>query len=252
MNGARRRPRTVVSVMDRDSWEAQTDNIVVVDAKRRRLHWIPRDLWSEVVGDRVNTAFARGGHRMLMAALAEYGLPVGGSICFRRSALERALEGFSISVPVPKPLSFWYPLRPTERIEDGRKLVTFEPPQECLTGERIHQWLGARSAVDPVAGALPDLERIERQKVFVRRLLEEQAQFSKLLEDPALVSVAGREEAFADLARVQPNWRFRTLDIVRPAAVDGKLVLVAARPKGVRHLGKLVRAMSSLRDRRDE
>jgi anionic cell wall polymer biosynthesis LytR-Cps2A-Psr (LCP) family protein len=232
---------TVVSIMDRDSWEAQTDNIVLVDAKRRRLLWIPRDLWSEAVGDRVNAAFARGGHRLLMEALGEYGLPVGASMCFRRSALEQALEGVCISVPVRRQLKLWYPLRPTERLEDGRKVVTFEPPRECLAGERIHQWLGARSAVGPVAGALPDLERIKRQKVFVRRLLEEQTQFSKLLDDPALVSLAGRDEALADLARVQPNWRFRTLDAVRPAAVDGKLVLAAARTGGVRHLGRLVR-----------
>lgn len=225
--------------MDRDSWEAQTDNIVVVDAKRRRLLWIPRDLWSEVVGDRVNAAFARGGHRLLMEALAEYRLPVGASICCHRSALEQALEGLCISVPVPRQLSLWYPLHPTERLEDGRKVVTFEPPREWLAGERIHQWLGARWAVDPAVGALPDLERIERQKVFVRRLLEEQIRFSRLLDDSALVSLVGREEALADLARVQPNWGFRTLDAVRPAAVDGKLVLTRAGK--VRHLGRLMR-----------
>lgn len=232
---------TVVSIMDRDSWEAQTDNIVVVDAKRRRLLWIPRDLWSEVVGDRVNAAFARGGHRLLMEALAEYGLFVGASMCFRRSALERALEGLCVSVPVPRELRLWYPLGPTERLEGGRKVVTFEPPRAWLSGERIHQWLGARSAVDPAVDALPDLERIKRQKVFVRRLLEEKIEFSRLLDDSALVSVAGRDEALADLALVQPNWRFRTLDAVRPAAVDGKLVLVAVRAGGVRHLRRLVR-----------
>ncbi|WFP61834.1 MULTISPECIES: hypothetical protein [unclassified Mesorhizobium] len=35
----------VVAILDRDNWTANTDIIVVVDVARRRLTWVPRDLW---------------------------------------------------------------------------------------------------------------------------------------------------------------------------------------------------------------
>jgi anionic cell wall polymer biosynthesis LytR-Cps2A-Psr (LCP) family protein len=226
--------------MDRDSWLDRTDNIVRVEPEREELEWIPRDLWSDVVGDRINTAFRQGGHRLLMDALAEHGRPVDTSVCFRRSALERRLEGLSLTVPVTRPLDFWYPRSPRERLEDGRKLVSFRPPQEQLAGERIHQWLGARIPAGRSPGLL-DLVRIERQKIFLRRLLEERLSLSELLEDPALVSFEDRPRALADLSSVRPTWRFRTLDGVRVATVDGKLVLVADRAGAVRHLVRRVR-----------
>ncbi len=232
---------TVVSITDRDNWKATTDNIVVVDPKRRRLLWIPRDLWSRVVGDRVNGAFALGGHGLLLDALSEYVPAVGASICVRRSAVESVLGDVRLTVPVPKKLRFWYPLHPLERLEDGRKLVVFEPPEEVLEGERIHQWLGARTAVDPAPNVLPDLARIERQQVFVRRLLEEHVRFPELLEDPAFVSVSDRTRALADLALVEPSWRFRTFDAVRPATIDGKRVLLPVRAARIRNLKRLVR-----------
>jgi hypothetical protein len=231
---------SVVSITDRDDWE-RTDAVVVVDPKRRRLLWIPRDLWSQVVGDRVNRAFALGGHELLIDALAEFGLKVSASICVRRTAVTRVLEGVRLTVPVSRQLRFWYPLHPLESLEDGRKLIVFAPPQELLEGERIHQWLGARAAVDPVPGVLPDLARIERQQVFVRRLLEDGFRFAELLEDPTFVSVSGGTRALADLALVEPSWRLRTFDAVRPATIEGKEVLVPDRPARIRHLRRLVR-----------
>ena len=62
---------TVVSIMDRDSRDQRTDNIVVVDLSRKRLLWVPRDLWCERLGDRVNEAFGRSGHQALIAARQE-------------------------------------------------------------------------------------------------------------------------------------------------------------------------------------
>ena len=62
-----------VGVLDSDDWAANTDNLAVVEPARRRLTWVPRDLWCESVGDRVNRAFATGGHGLLVEALAEHG-----------------------------------------------------------------------------------------------------------------------------------------------------------------------------------
>jgi hypothetical protein len=41
---------TVVSVMDRPSFEARADNIAIVDPWERTLTWVPRDLWCEGIG----------------------------------------------------------------------------------------------------------------------------------------------------------------------------------------------------------
>jgi anionic cell wall polymer biosynthesis LytR-Cps2A-Psr (LCP) family protein len=219
---------TVVGVMDRDSWTARTDNIVVVDARRRRLLWIPRDLWSDVVGDRINEAYGRGGHKLLLAAVRELGIPVESSVVLLRSAVEHALGRLRISVPVDRPRRYWYPLEPTLRLQDGAKLVVFEPPQETLVGERIHQWVGARKSADNPPPRLPDLDRIERQQIFVRRLLEEGFDFSRTLADPALVAVNGAR-ALEQLGVVDNVWALRTYDRVKPVTIDGKMVLVRDR-----------------------
>ena len=212
---------TAVCVLDRDDWAANTDNMVVVDSARQLLLWVPRDIWCPSFGDRINRAFARGGHESLHAALGEIGIEVAHSLCLRRSAVERALDGLSITVPVPTPLDFLYPLTPLTFIQDGRKVVRFRPPEERLEGERIHQWIGARQALFGKSG---DLMRIGRQHVFVRRLLETGFDFARAVADPELASFsspAAREE----IGAVSSHWRFATLDDVRPARIQGKEVL---------------------------
>ncbi|TIT89124.1 MAG: hypothetical protein E5W55_25135 [Mesorhizobium sp.] len=39
----------VVATLERDNWTANTDVIVAVDVARRRLTWVPRDLWSPLI-----------------------------------------------------------------------------------------------------------------------------------------------------------------------------------------------------------
>src|SRR5690606_32925122 len=91
----------VVAVMDRAGFDANTDVIVVVQPGPRRLLWVPRDLWCESLGDRVNVAFCRGGATALRDALGEHDLDVDGVACLSRSATERALHGTRVVVPVP-------------------------------------------------------------------------------------------------------------------------------------------------------
>lgn len=213
---------TAVGILDRDDWRTQTDNLAVVDPALRRVLSVPRDLWCESLRDRVNVAFSRGGHGLLKAALAELGHPVDHAVCFRRAAVERALAGVTITVPVPRRLEFRYPLEPTAPIEDGAKRITFESPEEALTGERIHQWIGARRGVQGYGGG--DLSRIARQQVLVRRLLEEHFRFERFLADPTLVSVSD-SRALEDLALVRAGWRFEVLSDVCGVEIDGKKVL---------------------------
>src|SRR4051812_46887068 len=160
--------------MDRSGWSANTDNIVVVDPAERCVLWVPRDLWCDSVGDRINTAFGRGGHPCLVEALAEHDIGVEHSVCLAREAVEHALDGVRVTVPVAEDREFWYPLWPREPIERGRKLVRFRAPAETLQGERIHQWVGARTRVD---GPSTDFDRIGRQQVLIRCLLDDDFEF---------------------------------------------------------------------------
>jgi hypothetical protein len=216
--------------MDRESWTARTDNIVVVDPRRRRLLWIPRDLWSDAVQDRINEAYGRGGHELLQSALRELGVAVEGSVVLLRSAVEHALSNLRITVPLDRPRRYWYPLEPQLRLQDGAKLVVFEPPQEMLAGERIHQWIGARKSADTPPPRLPDFDRIERQQILVRRVLEEGLDFSGALRDPARVAVSD-PSALEPLGMVRADWSFRTYDSVEPVTLGGKMVL--ARQRGL-------------------
>jgi hypothetical protein len=209
---------TVVAVTDRAGFDANTDNIVVVDAARRELVWMPRDLWCPACGDRINTAYRRRGHDGLVDALREHGVLVAHSLVVSRAATEQALDDVSVLVPVPAPMAFDYPLTPTSRIEDGRKRITFKPPAEVLRGERIHQWIGARGS---------DLHRIERQKVLIRRLLELHFDFNRAMHDRDRVRLS-HPDALDDLRGVDTTWQFTTFGPTDPVTIDGKQVLVSA------------------------
>jgi peptidoglycan/xylan/chitin deacetylase (PgdA/CDA1 family) len=217
---------TVIAITDRGEWGSNTDNIVVADAAKRQLTWVPRDLWCDPIGNRINRAFALGGHQCLLRMLGEQGLDVRHSVCLRREAVEGVLSGARVTVPVEEPMDFWYPVEPHGRIEDERKRVSFRPPAESLSGERIHQWLGARRRVDADPDDPPsDLERIARQQSFVSCLLSDGFDFSAAIADRGLVSVSG-PAALGELARVHSGWRLETLDDVVSVMAFGKSVLV--------------------------
>jgi len=220
--------QVAVGVLDRDGWQADTDVLVVVDDANRRLLWVPRDLWSDSLGDRVNAAFRRGGHDRLHASLREHGFAVDASLVLRRGAVEQALADVVVEVPVQRRLEFWYPLTPTSRLEDGRKRVVFEPPEEVLSGERVHQWLGARSQV---RGAGSDLYRIARQQAFVRALIASEFDFRGVVADRERVS-ASSPDVSLPLRGVDLSWSFETLSGMAPALIDGKQVLVMRASRG--------------------
>jgi hypothetical protein len=208
---------TVVAIMDRHGFEANTDNVVLVEPEQSRLLWIPRDLWCDAIPGRINAAFRRGGHALLLGALREHGFEASSTLVLSREATEAALTTAVVVVPVPVRMVFDYPLAPTERIEDGRKEICFDPPAEALRGERIHQWIGARGG--------SDLHRIERQKIFVRRLLERRFDFRRALADPRWVRAAG-DSVLDDLSRVASGWRFETFADVTPMTIGGQMALV--------------------------
>jgi len=217
----------VVAILDRDNWDANTDIIVVVDIARRRLTWVPRDLWSPLIHHRVNAAFAKGGGRLLLEALSELGFAADSVICLRRAASEGALIDASVTVPVGEPLDFWYPVTPTSLLQDGRIAVSFRPPRETLTGVRLHQWIGARTMVN---GQGTDFHRMRRQIVFLRALIGQGFDFRRALSDPDLVRITGADP-LPLLSRVKTSWRMQVHDWVDDAVIDGRMVLVPRKPK---------------------
>lgn len=214
-----------MTILDEDAWHGRTDNIVIVEPKRKRLLWIPRDLWCNKINNRVNVAFRRGGHDLLMRSLNEYGFNLISRICFKRSSIAIIFRDPRVWVPVKQVMKFRYPLEPMRPIGDGRKLVTFEPPSEFLSGKRIHQWLGARITPD---GTGTDLDRIDRQKIFLRRLLEQQFNFIELIEDSEDFSVSGAG-AIDDIRKVGLDWRFETSGPLEDATIERRRVLIKQR-----------------------
>jgi peptidoglycan/xylan/chitin deacetylase (PgdA/CDA1 family) len=195
------------------------------------LRWIPRDLWCDRLGDRINAAFCRGRHRALMAALGEHGIVVQHSVCIQREATERACRNMTVTVPVHKELAFWYPRRPRQPIEQGRKLIRFRPPSELLEDERIHQWIGARYSVDRDT---TDFDRIRRQQVLLTQLLKQRHDFGDVVSDPELVDWSS-ERAAAELRTVDSSWRLDALDDVIDATIGGKRVLLQRGRRGQFH-----------------
>jgi hypothetical protein len=211
---------TVVGILDRDSWGANTDNIVVADPTDATLTWIPRDLWCPPINHRVNKAFARGGLEGLVKALRVLGFPCDHSLVLRRSATERAARHISVEVSVKKELHFWYPLHATLPFHGPRKPVSFRPPSERLEGDRIHEWLLLHRSLRREG---TDGKRIRRQQIFLRALIEQNFDFSSLLADPEAVRFSG-EDALRELAMIDASWRMQTFANVRQATINGMWV----------------------------
>lgn len=213
---------TVVGILDRDSWSARTDTIIVADPVSKSLTWIPRDVWCPTLRDRINTVFAFAGIAGLLYALRELGVPCDYGLVLRRSATERASTHISVEVPVSEPLDFQYPLAPTRPIEEGHKLICFRPPSERLEGERIHQWIGARKGRGQQSS---DQDRILRQQIFLRALLKQHFDFKSAIADPNLVRMSA-DNVLKELACIDSGWRIQTLRGLRDARIDSKMVLV--------------------------
>jgi hypothetical protein len=213
---------TAVGIMDEPGLAARTDVLVVADPSVRRLLWVPRDLWCEGIGDRVNEAFRLGGASAVTGALAEHGIEADHVLCLGRELTAAALEGITVTVFVRERMEFLYPL-PGMTVPEGNRPIVFEPPAETLSGERIHEWLGAR--FKPRGGG-SDLERIERQKLFLLALLESGFDFAAALRaGPAGAISISSSDALAELGAIDAGWSLETLDGLVPAEIGGRQVL---------------------------
>ena len=216
---------TVVGIMDRNEPpNARTDINVVVDPQNRTLTWVPRDIYSSLVKNRINAVFSTGGDdEIYRRAMTELGFPVDHSIIVWPETPNRVTTNLKLEVPVDQPMRYFYPLSPWAPIEDGRKEISFMPPAEILSGERIHQWLGARYEAGARRVKFPDLDRCGRQVVFLRRLLETEFDFSPLLDGKTRAS---SDKALSDVRQVDASWEMSVFDQVKEARIEKMQVLV--------------------------
>lgn len=236
---------TVIGVMDEPGLASNTDVLVVAEPGERTLTWIPRDLWSPVLDDRINRAFTMAGHAGLIEALAEAGVAAQHSVVVGREACAAALKRVRVEVPVRKRIMFRYPRSGDQPIEQGDRLVIFEPPAELLAGERVHEWIGARYGVAPAGRAgrstpgepeppykptgYGDLSRLKRQQELVGALLEQGFDFGVALAASSGSSAISGPRALAELNAVDADWTRLTLGGLKDARIRGKEVLVRRR-----------------------
>ena len=217
---------TVIALIDHDEAGYRTDVLVVADRRRKRLLWVPRDLWSFRHQERVNSAYSGGGFDELFDVLAELGVPVDEGIVLPRSSTGQLLSGLRVTVPVDRPLEFRYPDGPV-RIEVREKIVRFEPPAEVLEGERIHQWIGARYGVARSRDT-GDLARLARQRTFVAALLEQGCDLARALGSVPADRTSNR--AGAELRRVNRRWELAWYHTVAATRINDAEVLLPTPP----------------------
>src|SRR5690606_20383000 len=141
----------------------------------------------------------------------------GTIVCLDRSLVAGILARVDVLMPIREPMEFWYPLGPERDLEEGRRPIRFEPPVERLSGERVHQWIGARyptGAPGTPIPRLPDLHRIRRQQELVAVLVGGGFDFAAAAE---AIEAAGPQQARIegdgwrdDLAAIDPGWSFET------------------------------------------
>ena len=165
--------------MDRNSWSARTDVIIIINPILKKITWIPRDIYIKLINTRINCAFSKGQHELLIKCLKEININVKYSLCLLPDIIELFLNEINeIKINIPITREYYYPLNRLDEIEKGKKIISFNYPCEILSGERLHQWIGARYAVKPYGIIGTDLDRINRQQVLIKEILKNNLKFN--------------------------------------------------------------------------
>jgi len=198
-----------IGIMDRDSWKARTDIVVVVDIVKKTITWVPRDVYIETIQNRINTAYAKGGADYLKGALISLGFDIDAVICVLPKAVNAYIQTIdSIQVKLNKKIEFNYPLHRHKPIEEGSRKISFDK-LPVLSGDRIHEWIGARSS--PRAEYASDLFRIVRQMHIVQQLIANNKHFAYSTD-----SIKGlTEDYYTLLCMIDSSFTFHCYDLVK-------------------------------------
>jgi hypothetical protein len=163
----------ILGVMDRNSWNARTDILILINPEKKIIEWIPRDLYSSTINNRINMAYSKGQEELLLKCLNDLNIFAKYCICVLPLCFDENIKKIdNIDVPVTNNMSFYYPLHRHEEIEKGKKIINFNPPFENLKDDRFHEWIGARYIINNVnVIPYPDFDRIRRQQILLKCLL---------------------------------------------------------------------------------
>lgn len=165
----------IVAVMDRNGWNERTDIIIYINTEQKMLQWIPRDLYSNLINNRINAAYRKGGANLLLDCLKEFNIYAEHCVCVLPLCFDENIKKINtIKVPVDKIMIFRYPLHRHIDIEKGSRIINFLPPYEILQENRFHEWIGARNYLNQksVKVIYPDIDRIKRQQILLKELLK--------------------------------------------------------------------------------
>ncbi len=226
-----------ITVMDRNEWTANTDINVIVIPYNKTLLWIPRDLYCETINNRINKAYCKGREELYLKSINSLGFDfnVTNCVCLWPTAIERYIDKIkSLEVPVNVKREFKYPLHRHIPIEKGFKVITFDEPSEILTGDRFHEWIGARYAINPNGFIGSDFDRIYRQQVLVKELLINKFDFNIIDNDmdydeyiKNIKDIRGLDINVINILKtVDSTWILKTVNNLVDERINNKIVLV--------------------------
>ncbi len=218
----------VIAVMDRNGWTERTDVIIVVNTTNKTIEWIPRDMYVDLIENRLNTAYKMGGSDYLIKCLEEINIHVDYCLCLLPSFIEKVFKIIdSIKVPVKNNLLFKYPLHRHQPIEDGERLVEFKAPYEILSGDRFHEWIGARFEINPIKSSYPDFNRSRRQQLLLNEILKKKDifDFTSLIHSKDANGM--NDEIIEILRNIDESWTLVEIKESQymPAIINGMSVL---------------------------
>ncbi len=232
----------VIAVMDRNEWTANTDIIVIVVPSQKKLIWIPRDFYCETINNRINRAFCKGRSSLLLKCINTIGFNfnIEHCVCLLPTAIEKFIKQIgSIEVPVEIKREFKYPLHRHKPIEEGFRVITFNEPSEILSGDRFHEWIGARYAVNPKGLIGSDFDRIFRQQILIKELLNKNVNLNiidgeiiKNIND--INDIRGLDTQIIQILKTIDNtWSSSTLQNLVNTRINNKIVLVVKTGKTI-------------------
>ncbi len=215
----------VITIMDRNAWTNNTDIIIFVEPSKKTLTWIPRDIYIKDIDHRINAAYRLGRDELLFKSLKSINYDVSYNLCIQPYAIEDIFNQIgTITVPVEHDRKFKYPLHRHQPIENGHRIVEFNYPFEDLSGDRIHEWIGARYAVDKTSSYSSDLDRILRQQILIKEILKTKKENIKSYKSEYIRGL--NNNILEVLDTIDDTWTYTRIKNLLTATINKKMVLI--------------------------
>ncbi len=215
----------VITIMDRNTWTANTDIIIFVNPSKKELTWIPRDMYIKEIDKRINAAYRTGRDQLLFESLKSINYDVSYNLCILPNAINDFFNQIEeIIVPVNFDRLFFYPLHRHQPIENGKKIIEFKEPSELLKGDRFHEWIGARYGAIPKSVYSSDFDRIKRQQILVKEILKTKKNSINSYDEKSIRGL--NNEILEILKNIDNTWTFNMTRNITCKTINKKSVVV--------------------------